>query len=137
MSVIYRETVPDERRMDVVNRLFGLAFPLRLEAAVFSIAGRLSEQYRGGYWQFYTLCNSGFYMAPKTDAVFAVRCDNGYEGALSADAFGLTVCLYAYSHLSFDDRDGTFAEICAAQYHLLRPFALDHAEAGNILAAIA
>jgi hypothetical protein len=54
---------------------------------------------------------------------------------LSADALGITACLYAYSHLSFNRRDG-LAELCAEQFHLLREYALDHPEAGGIMAAI-
>ena len=52
---------------------------------------------------------------------------------MSADAFGIAVCLFAYSNLSFGS--GQFAETCAKQYHLLREYMMDHAEAGAILAA--
>ena len=54
---------------------------------------------------------------------------------MTADALGITACLYAYSHLSFSDRAG-FPETCARQYHLLRDYALEHVEAKCILAAI-
>ncbi len=63
-----------------------------------------------------------------------MRCENGWEGHLSADALGITSCLYGYSQLSFGD--GDFAGKCAEQYHLLRAHMLDHAEAAAILAAI-
>lgn len=53
---------------------------------------------------------------------------------MSADALGITVCLYAYSHLSFGDDE--FSEICARQYHLLRDYVFNHPEARSILAAI-
>ena len=109
-------------------------FPFRVEPAIFDIAGQLSADYTGGLWEFYALSNGGFYMAPKTDEPFDVRGENGFEGRLSACAFGITVCLYAFSHLSFGgDR---LAEICAEQYHLLREHMLDHREAQSILAAI-
>ena len=61
-------------------------------------------------------------------------CENGYEGQLSADAFGITVCLYAYSRLSFSGM--LIADMCAQQYHLLRAYALEHAEVEGILAAV-
>ena len=64
---------------------------------------------------------------------FQVISPNGWEGFMSADAFGITVCLFAYSNLSFGS--GQFAETCAEQYHLLREYMMDHAEAGAILAA--
>ena len=73
-------------------------------------------------------------MAPTPDRTFKVVCANGFDGELSADALGIVACLYAYSHLSF--ATGGFAEVCACQYHLLRDFMMDHAEAAGILSAI-
>ena len=82
--------------------LFGtVEFPFRVEPTVFNIAGQLSADYSGGLWEFYALSNGGFYMAPQTDEPFDVRCENGFEGRLSACALGITVCLYAFSGLSF------------------------------------
>jgi len=113
--------------------LFGLHFPLRLEPTIFNMAGMLAENYNGGFWQFYALPGGAFYMAPDVDHGYEISCENGFEGTMSADAFGVTACLYAYSHLSFGE--GTFAEVCADQYHRLREHALDHPEADAILAA--
>lgn len=62
---------------------------------------------------------------------------DSYEGILSADALGITACLYAYSHshLSFLDNP-TLAETCAEQYHCLRDYMLEQSEAEGILGAI-
>ena len=133
-SKITSKRIPVNQRVKVTAGLFGLAFPMRLEPAIFSIAGSLAEAYDGGYWDMYKLSNGGFYMALASDKQFVVTCENGYEGSMSGNALGITACLYAYSHLSFGD--GAFAEVCAGQYHLLREFALDHAEAGSIMQAI-
>jgi len=38
-----------------------------------------------------------------------------YDGAMSADALGITVCLYAYSSLSFGT-ESQFTNTCAQQY---------------------
>jgi hypothetical protein len=122
------------KRVQHTADLFGLSFPMRLEPTIYHLASLLSEDYKGGYWEFYTLSNRGFYMAPQTDKSFIVSCENGYEGQLSGDALGIVACLYAYSHLSFGE--GVFAESCAQHYHWLREYALEHAEAGAILAAI-
>ena len=73
-------------------------------------------------------------MSPDTDGTFGVVSDNGYRGSMSADAFGIVACLYAFSHLSFGGDD--LAETCARHYHLLREYMLDHAEVREILAAI-
>ena len=116
-------------------RLFGVMFTTRVEPYVFGIARTLSPDYDGGYWEFYALSSGGFYMAPAVDEVFRVRCGNAYEGEMSADAFGITCCLYCYSHLSFG-APRAMAETCAEQYHLLREYVLaGHGEAPAILAA--
>ena len=73
-------------------------------------------------------------MAPDSDGRFQVVSPNGWEGFMSADAFGITVCLFAYSNLSFGNRE-EFANACAQHYHWLREFSMDHGEAGEILAA--
>ena len=133
-EMIARRTLADDERADFVHARFGLHFPLRLEPTIFNMAGMLAGAYNGGYWQFYEIGNGGFYMAPDVDRGFKVSCENGFEGQLSADAFGITATLYSFSGLSFGD--GTFEETCADQYHLLREYALDHPEAGAVLAAI-
>jgi hypothetical protein len=105
LETVTRELVPEDRRMDVVEGLFGTAFPLQLEPVVYGITDRMTQEYIGGYWDFWTLSNGGFYMAPAEDKVFHVKCQNMYEGDLSADALGITSCLYAYSNLLFSLSD--------------------------------
>ena len=134
MTIIYCEEVPEGRRLSHTAALFGLDFPMRLEPFVFNVATPLSRDYRGGFWKFCALSNGGFYMAPDSESIFNVSCQNGFEGSLSGDAFGIAVCLYAYSNLSFSG--DAFAEKCTEHFHLLREYMLDHAEARAILAAI-
>ena len=131
---IANTVVPESQRMNVVDKLFGIQYVLALEPAVFRFAEKLAQKYKGAYWTFHTLGNGGFYMAPRSDTLFAVSCENGFEGKLSADALGIAACMYAYSHLSFGDDE--FAEICADQYHLLREYLFQHPEAKQILRAI-
>ena len=133
-AIITRALVPEAERMAFVDRLFGIKYVLQLEPTVFQFAEHLAAEYHGGYWQFYGLSNGGFYMAPRSDSVFNVSSQNGFEGEMTADALGLTACLYSYSHLSFGG-DG-FAETCAGQYHLLREYMFGHAEVRSILRAI-
>ena len=132
-EVITRRTLAEGERADFVHQLFGPAFPLKLEPTIFAMAGMLAEDYNGGFWSMHSLSNGGFYMAPDGERGFDVSCENGFAGTLSADALGITACLYSYSHLSFGE--GGFAETCTTQYHLLREYTLDHAESGAILAA--
>ena len=134
-STITRLQVADKLRIQHTADLFGIRFPLNIEPAVYSIAGNIASQYNAAYWEFYALCNGGFYMAPRSDQSYLVSCDNGYEGQLSADALGITACLYAYSHLSFNSAQ-SFAEICTNHYHWLREYMLQHSEASKIIGAI-
>ena len=133
-EIITRRTLAESERADFVHALFGLAFPLKLEPTIFSMAGMLAENYSGGFWHFFALPGGAFYMAPDVDHGYEVSCENGFEGTLSSDALGITACLYTYSHLSFGE--GHFAETCGDQYHVLREYAMDHPEVGAILAAI-
>jgi hypothetical protein len=134
-TTITRQLIAENLRVEHTVALFGIQFPLSLEPSIYTITGSMAPAYQGGYWHFYTLSNGGFYMAPHSKRQYQVICDNGFEGQLSADALGITACLYAYSHLSFNDNQ-KYAEVCAQHYHLLREFMLEHQEAGNILRAI-
>ena len=128
-----RELVPEDQRLVITEKLFGIHFPLQLEPVIYGITERMAEDYDGGYWEFWTLSNGGFYMAPSEDRIFHVKCQNMYEGDLSADALGITSCLYAYSNLSFSLTD--MAREYARHYHLLREYMLDHPEVREILGA--
>ena len=130
---ISRQLLPVDQRSDYVHSIFGIHFPLQLEPAIFNFAHQLCLDYQGGYWEFYRL-GKGFYMAPDSDHRFAVACPNGYTGMLSADALGVTACLYAFSHLSFMAGEAV-ARVYAEHYHLLREVVMEHPEVSAILAA--
>lgn len=116
-------------------KLFGTSFPMVLEPFVFNMAAKLSRDYDGGLWNFYSLSNGAFYLAPTSPKSFPVSSENGFHCSMTADALGITVCLYAYSHLSFMHL-GEFSETCSKQYHLLLEYAFDHDEAACILGII-
>ena len=133
--IITKKLVMAQKRTPHTARLFGLHFPMRLEPVVYGLTENLSEDYHGGYWDFWELSNGGFFMSPRSDKRFNVSCENGYDGEMSADALGITVCLYAYSHLSFGP-ESRFTDDCARHFHLLRDYALDHIEGLAIMMAI-
>jgi hypothetical protein len=120
-------------RMQCLPTHFGTA-ALRFENAVYVMAEQLCPDYRGGFWQFYELSNGGFYMAPdlSRDSVAISVETNGYDGRMSCDAAGVTICLFVFSHLSFLSSDPCWAR----HFHQLRDFALSHREAAEIFAAI-
>jgi hypothetical protein len=132
MASILPRDVPDSERLDVLPRHFGRAM-LLVEHSIYSWMRTLSTGYTGGYWRYVELSNGGFYMSPQTPGAFKVNVEgNGFEAEMSAEAAGITACLFALSHLSFQNP----AECLATHYHLLRDFALSHPEASSILAAI-
>jgi len=135
MTHIISTIVPESLRMSTVDKAFGLAYVTQLEPTVFSFAGALAPAYQGAYWDFYTLSNGGFYMAPRLDESFTIESDNGFNGRLSADALGIAACLYSFSHLSMEAK-GQIVETYTEQYHWLREFALGHADAGAIMRVI-
>jgi hypothetical protein len=125
------QRVSDEARLNTLPQHFGKHL-ISVESAVYSCMRLLAQEYSGGYWHFYELSNGGFYMAPEVEPLNLQVDGNGYEGQMSADAAGITACLFAFSHLSFRITD----EVIARHYHLLRNYAIEHAEAEKILAAI-
>lgn len=130
---VTREIVSEDQRMAVVEKLFGIHFPLKLEPVIYVVTERMAEDCSGGYWNFFTLSNGGFYMAPSDERIFHVTCDNMFEGDLSADSLGIVATLYAYSHLSFSN--GRFARVSACHYHRLREYMFEHPEVRSILGA--
>ena len=132
---VTRELVPESQRSDHVGQLFGVHFPMQLEPVIYDITFSMATEYKGGYWDFYKLSNSGFYMAPDSEKAFSVSCQNYYTGTLSGDALGIVACLYAYSHLSFS-RNEKIGRMYARHYHLLRQYMCEHPEVAEILGAI-
>ena len=123
----------EEERINYPAYHFGDNFPFRIEPSIYNMARNLSGDYAGGLWQFYELSNGGFFMAPDSDTHFHVVSQKGYQGNMSAMAFGVTTCLFAYSHLSFCEE---LSDVCSEQFHLLREFALLQSEVREICSAI-
>jgi hypothetical protein len=89
---------------------------LTVEYAVYAFIRKLANQYTGGYWNYLEVSNGGFYIAPTHATSFNVCIDtNGFEGQMSADAAGITACLFALSHLSFQIQH----ESIASHFHQL------------------
>jgi hypothetical protein len=131
---IYCGEIPEAQRAAHVAKLFGARY-IYVESFVFDTASSLSLDYNCGIWSMHGLCNGGFWMRPTGPKEFKVECANGFEGLLSAEAFGITCCLYAFSALSFS-ADEAFGELCAEHFHKLREYMLDHKEVESIQRAI-
>ena len=70
--------VDDEHRLDFLPTYFGPRLMMRGEALVYGWMRRLAEGYNGGFWNYYTLTNGGFYMAPVLGRLRLEVDGNGY-----------------------------------------------------------
>jgi hypothetical protein len=120
------------RRMEMLPRYFE-QLDLYVERGMFDRMRWLSDDYNGGYWEYYELSNGGFFMAPtRPEKLKILVVTNYYEGTVSAEAAGIIACLFAYSEMSHVHRSDNLA----GHYHLLREYAFEHPEAEEIFAAI-
>jgi len=124
--------VSEQARIGTLPRHFGSCM-MTVEHRIYQFMGEFVTDYKGAWWHFYELSNGGFYMAPDIGSVpFRVH-SNDFSGEMSADAAGISVCLFAFCHLSFQFPR---SEIFSLHFHRLREFALAHAESSSIMAAI-
>ncbi|EMP5336930.1 antirestriction protein [Citrobacter freundii] len=130
--------VPDEQRAGFWPQHFG-SIPqwITLEPHIFAWMDRLSTEYSGGIWRFYTLSNEGAFMAPESDGdddekwtLFNPMNGNGAE--MSTEAAGIAVCLMTYSHHACR----TECDAMMEHYYRLRDYALDHSECSSIMQLI-
>jgi hypothetical protein len=82
--------VADKDRFTFLPSLFGHRFMVRGEELVYRWLDALTEDYTGGYWNFYALTNGGFYMAPAAPKRMRLAVGgNGFSGEMSGDAAGV------------------------------------------------
>ncbi len=133
LDEIKAAVVPEMARLSVFPKFFGTRFMLVGESAIYNWMGALCSSYDGGLWNFYELSNGGFYMAPCDVEKFDVIVRrNHYTGTMSADAAGITACLFAFGQLANQTAQPHIIDL----YYKLREYALRHFEASEIIAAI-
>jgi hypothetical protein len=124
-------TNPDERLLCLPN-IAGWDCVV-LEHTIYDMLSILSDDYGGGFWDYYRLSNGGFFMAPTDQTTYRMRSHaNFFEGVVAAETAGLIATAMAYSHLSFRPRGSNFA----MAYQLLCEFIFQHPDAGTIRAAL-
>lgn len=156
--------VPMEHRMTFLPEFFGAKYMIRGEGLVYVWMGKLCKEYRGGFWQFFTLSNGGFFMAP--DAKMIKRSDGGslshwlpegirervggWRTVPQGSLLTMTVPTNGFIGEMSGEAAGIVATLFALcqlageteveqhieHYHSLRSFACDHVEREQILAAI-
>ncbi|NHZ99022.1 antirestriction protein [Massilia sp. CCM 8734] len=92
----------------------------------------MTDDHVGDQWNYYTLSNGAFFMAPRTYRTFDLACENGFAHEVSADTAGIIACASAYSHLSMVESSATFR----IAYQLLSLYIFQHPDAGIIRAAL-
>ena len=128
--------VQEGRRLAFLPRLFGRHM-LYGETLVYRWLDNLSDDYKGGYWEFYDLSNGGGYMAPAHSSELELQVEgNGYSGSMTADAAGIVACLFALGELVASVQQPTDRDRLADLYHTLRDFASQHPERQEIMQAI-
>ena len=106
----------------------------RRVAPFFAWAERLGDEYdETSRWEGRALSNNGFYLVPNSRLAYGLSvAGNGYEGTMTAEAFGITLSLFALGQIANtteDDRD-------ILLYHALRENAWEHSQSVEIMAAI-
>jgi len=136
LEAITARTVPDAERLEFMPRTFGRAF-LRVESAIFDFARQILPDYNDGFWEFVSLSNGGAFLKLDSTCKYYVSVDgNFYEGQMSSEAAGITVCLFAFNHLTYQLGPTPQGERLANLYYLLRDYAIQHPEAAQIVRAI-
>ena len=136
LSPITAVLVDDDHRLDFLPAHFGPRLMMRGESLAYAWMRRLAEDYNGGFWNYYTLTNGGFYMAPVLGRLHLEVAGNGYSGEMSADAAGIVATLFVLGQLAADTQGTAECDALIDRYHWLRDYAADHAEAAQIYRAI-
>ena len=85
-SIVLATLVPDAQRLDFLPRHFGRHM-MTVEQHLYARLSDLSQDYSGGFWNFYDLSNGGCYLAPTAPDQFRIVVQgNDFEASLSADA---------------------------------------------------
>lgn len=128
-SIIKRTQCPDNKRLEFLPRYVGNQYK-PYEKAIYDFLSKVCEDYNGGYWNYYSLSNGGFYMALDTSATLEIEQPNNYYyGIISADAACIAVNLFVLCHFAWTVDEEWFT-LC---FHKLRAYALQHKEAKEIL----
>lgn len=127
-KVIVETLVPEGNRLATLPRIFGPQHMMAFESRVYHWMRELTEgserPYTGGLWDYYTLSNGGFYMAPALDGEMTLTSPSGNSGKMSVKAAGITASLYAVNSLCCHTQIEKHVQL----YYHLREFALDHEE---------
>ena len=132
METITKTKCPDNKRLDFLPLHTGKAF-LQYEQAIYHHMDTASEDYSGGFWDYYTLSNGGFYMAWDAEKTLKMEnLGNYFDEEMSAEAASIASNLMVQNAFAWQIEAERFSEY----FHQLRDYAIQHPEAGKILGFI-
>ena len=131
MPSITRTKCPLEQRLTFLPKNVGQNSGrfLRYEHLTYTFMEKACPDYNGGFWEFYSLSNDGFYIAPDSEDLLKMQWhDNYFDGVMSADAAGICISLMAQSAFAWEVDSAHFGE----KFNALRDYAAEHEEAAMI-----
>lgn len=131
-----RTLVSVEDRLKMLPKYFGNSFyGASFDHRIFAMMGKLTSDYKGGFWKFYELKNGGFYMSLDSDSSYELADANGGTSSMSADAASIAACIMAYNHEGWRHYEAGNEKGASLLYELceqLKAFASIHPERKQI-----
>ena len=104
MDTITRTKCPDSEKLDFLPTHVGKEF-LQYENLVYTLMAKACENYSGGFWDYYSILNGGFYMLFDSDKPLRLQWSvNYFDGELSSDAASIGINFMAQNALSWETR---------------------------------
>lgn len=131
-DLIIAHEIPEMNRLNFLPRHLNKAY-IKFEMTIYTVMLNFCPDYKGGYWDYFDLSNSGFYMAPLDKRQYRLIIkDNGFDRFLSADASGIVVTTFALNRIIEQTKSNDYLE----KKLLLLEFVKQHKESAQIFAAI-
>jgi hypothetical protein len=134
MDDITKTLVADNKRLDFLPSFTG-RHCMTYEHMIFDKLREATKGvYNGGYWEYYTLSNGGFYMGlGEENTCFEMEClGNYFNGTMSADAASIAVNLCVQNAFAWQ----IDSKKHSAHFYQLREYAVQHLESRQILGFI-
>lgn len=129
-------TVAEDDRVGFLPQYYRRLF-MAAESLTYVFADRFIQGYSGGHWNYFTVDNGAFFMAPSvSEQVHLVVAENYTSEHMSAEAAGVVITLYVLNYLTHARIPKADVERFIDFYYKLREYAADHAESPAIFTAI-
>lgn len=120
------------KRAQCLARVAGF-YAGRLEYTVVEMLEKLDQDHASRVWDFYSLSNGGFYMAPASDRVFRLVSVHGFAAEVSANVAGIVASVMAYSDLEVLEGGERFTDA----HHLLTNYISQmHSASAGVIRAV-